>query len=411
MGFLSNFIQGLTGRTSYLAGYGTRSAHINANIGDDSTCAAILDTNATHIARGQVVHVLKDADGRIRQIKRNSDYTKLFMRPNPLMTAQEFKYAMAWQAQMTNTAFAWIRWDDRMRPVEIWPLVYLEFEIRQLVGRQGYAIALRTPEGERITVSMEDLVILRRKYDGATYAGGSNEALRGSIEVMQDMYSSLREAMRVSNKVHGLFTQKNAMLATKSAEQAQKDFAKRIKEAEDTGGIVALDATDATEQYTPLNVSTWAANAAQMKELEKRLYTYWRTPEDVVSNTASEQTMMNYFDAIVEPFWEEMGEAFTKALFTRREQDFGNAIMVTSTATTGASWATKLNIINSTKEIGLLTKNQYLELLGYPPVDDGDVAYVSLNYIKSTDMSKYQVGDDGGIDDGTEQDGQDPAED
>lgn len=408
MGFLSNFIQGLTGRTSYLAGYGTRSAHINANIGDDSTCAAILDTNATHIARGQVVHVLKDADGRIRQIKRNSDYTKLFMRPNPLMTAQEFKYAMAWQAQMTNTAFAWIRWDDRMRPVEIWPLVYLEFEIRQLVGRQGYAIALRTPEGERITVGMEDLVILRRKYDGATYAGGSNEALRGSIEVMQDMYSSLREAMRVSNKVHGLFTQKNAMLATKSAEQAQKDFAKRIKEAEDTGGIVALDAT---EQYTPLNVSTWAANAAQMKELEKRLYTYWRTPEDVVSNTASEQTMMNYFDAIVEPFWEEMGEAFTKALFTRREQDFGNAIMVTSAATTGASWATKLNIINSTKEIGLLTKNQYLELLGYPPVDDGDVAYVSLNYIKSTDMSKYQVGDDGGIDDGTEQDGQDPAED
>ena len=408
MGFLSNFIQGLTGRTSYLAGYGTRSAHINANIGDDSTCAAILDTNATHIARGQVVHVLKDADGRIRQIKRNSDYTKLFMRPNPLMTAQEFKYAMAWQAQMTNTAFAWIRWDDRMRPVEIWPLVYLEFEIRQLVGRQGYAIALRTPEGERITVSMEDLVILRRKYDGATYAGGSNEALRGSIEVMQDMYSSLREAMRVSNKVHGLFTQKNAMLATKSAEQAQKDFAKRIKEAEDTGGIVALDAT---EQYTPLNVSTWAANAAQMKELEKRLYTYWRTPEDVVNNTASEQTMMNYFDAIVEPFWEEMGEAFTKALFTRREQDFGNAIMVTSAATTGASWATKLNIINSTKEIGLLTKNQYLELLGYPPVDDGDVAYVSLNYIKSTDMSKYQVGDDGGIDDGTEQDGQDPAED
>lgn len=408
MGFLSNFIQGLAGRTSYLAGYGTRSAHINTNIGDDSTCAAILDANATHIARGQVVHVLKDADGRIRQIKRNSDYTKLFMRPNPLMTAQEFKYAMAWQAQMTNTAFAWIRWDDRMRPVEIWPLVYLEFEIRQLVGRQGYAIALRTPEGERITVSMEDLVILRRKYDGATYAGGSNEALRGSIEVMQDMYSSLREAMRVSNKVHGLFTQKNAMLATKSAEQAQKDFAKRIKEAEDTGGIVALDAT---EQYTPLNVSTWAANAAQMKELEKRLYTYWRTPEDVVSNTASEQTMMNYFDAIVEPFWEEMGEAFTKALFTRREQDFGNAIMVTSAATTGASWATKLNIINSTKEIGLLTKNQYLELLGYPPVDDGDVAYVSLNYIKSTDMSKYQVGDDGGIDDGTEQDGQDPAED
>ena len=46
----------------------------------------------------------------------------------------------------------------------------------------------------------------------------------------------------------------------------------------------------------------------------------------------------------------------------------------------------------------MLTKNQYLELLGYPPTDDGDVAYVSLNYIKSTDMSRYQVGEEGGQD-------------
>ena len=411
MGFLSNFIRSLAGRTTYLTGYGTRSVNINTDVEQDATCEAILDTNATHISRGQIVHVLKDQEGRIKQIKRNSEYSKLFARPNPIMTAQEFKYAMAWQAQVTNTAFAWIRWDSRMHPVEIWPLVYLQFEIRELVNKKGYAVAVRTPEGTQVVANMEDLVVLRRKYDGATYAGRGNAALDGSLEMMQNMYASLRKAMEVSNQIHGLFTQKNAMLATKSAEQAQKDFAKRVKEAEGSGGIVALDATEA---YTPLTVSTWAANAAQMKELEKRLYTFWRTPAEVVDNTASEQTMLNYFDAIVEPFWEEMGEAFTKALFTRREQDFGNAIMVTSGAATGASWGTKLNIINSTKEIGLLTKNQYLELLGYPPTEDGDVAYVSLNYIKSTDMSKYQVGDDdtgtddanatdtGGVEDGTE---------
>lgn len=400
MGLISNFIKSLTSRSAYIPGYGSRSVVLNTDLHKDATCTAILDTNATHIARGQIVHVLRGQDGRIKEIRRNSIYTKLFARPNPMMTAQEFKYAMAWQAQVTNTAFAWIRWNERMQPIEIWPLVYLEFEIRKLVNKPGYVIVLRTPEGERLTVNMEDLVVLRRKYDGATYMSQGNDALDGSLLMMQEMYASLQKAMEVSNKVHGLFTQKSAMLATKSAEQAQKDFAKRVREAEESGGIVALDAT---ESYTPLNVSTWAANAAQMKELEKRLYTFWRTPEDVVANTASEQTMMNYFDAIVEPFWEEMGEAFTRALFTGREQDFGNAIIVTSGAATGASWGTKLNIINSTKEVGLLTKNQYLELLGYPPIDDGDVSYVSLNYIKSTDMSRYQVGDNsGGNEDGAE---------
>lgn len=403
MGFIANFIKSLISHSTYIPGYGSRSVVLNTDLNKDATCTAILDANATHIARGQIVHVLRGQDGRLKEIRRNSNYTKLFARPNPMMTAQEFKYAMAWQAQVTNTAFAWIRWNERMQPVEIWPLVYLEFEIRKLVNTPGYVIVLRTPEGERLTVNMEDLVVLRRKYDGATYMSQGNDALDGSLLMMQEMYASLQKAMEVSNKVHGLFTQKNAMLATKSAEQAQKDFAKRVRDAEESGGIVALDAT---ESYTPLNVSTWAANAAQMKELEKRLYTFWRTPEEVVANTASEQTMMNYMDAIVEPFWEEMGEAFTRALFTVREQDFGNAIIVTSGAATGASWGTKLNIINSTKEVGLLTKNQYLELLGYPPVDDGDVSYVSLNYIKSTDMSKYQVGEDtdtGGEEDGTEE--------
>ena len=403
MGFLSNFIKSLVSRTAYISGYGTRSVNVNTDVTDDATCVAVLDTNATHVSRGQILHVLKDQNGRIREIRRTSDYTKLFARPNPMMTSQEFKYAMAWQAQVTNTAFAWIRWDERMHPIEVWPLVYLEFEIRKLVGREGYAVELRTPEGERVTVSMEDLVVLRRKYDGSTYMSQSNKALNGSLMMVQEMYASLQKAMEVSNKIHGLFSQKNAMLATKSAEQAQKDFVKRIQAADKSGGIVALDST---EVYTPLTVSTWATDADQMKELEKRLYTFWRTPEEVVKNTATEQTMMNYFDSIVEPFWEEMGEAFTKALFTRREQDFGNAIIVTSGAATGASWATKLNIINSTKEIGLLTKNQYLELLGYPPTDDGDVSYVSLNYIKSTDMSKYQVGGDNpdstGGSDGTE---------
>lgn len=403
MGLLSNFIKSLKGHTGYITGNGTRSVVLNHDLSKDATCIAVLDTNATHIARGQIIHVLRDQDGRIHQIKRNSEYTKLFARPNPMMTAQEFKYAMAWQAQVTNTAFAWIRWDERMHPIEVWPLVYLEFEIRELVGRKGYAIVLRTPEGERLTVRMEDLVVLRRKYDGATYMSQGNDALDGSLVMMQEMYASLQKAMEVSNKIHGLFTQKNAMLATKSAEQAQEDFVKRVKSAEETGGIVALDATEA---YTPLNVTTWATDADQMKQLEERLYTFWRTPADVVKNTATEQTMMNYFDAIVEPFWEEMGEAFTRALFTRREQDFGNAIIVTSGAATGASWGTKLNIINSTKEVGLLTKNQYLELLGYPPTEDGDVSYVSLNYIKSTDMSKYQVGEEpaaGGDKNGTEE--------
>lgn len=396
MSFFTKFIDRFRGVTFYISGSGTRSRPYNVRIENEEICSSIIDCNATHIARGQVLHVIQDENGRIKNIKRNSMYTKLFNRPNPMMTRQDFQYAMAWQLQLINTSIAWIKWDARMHPVEIWPITYLDFEIREIKGG-GYAVQIHDFDGQRYTVRMEDLICLRRKYNGQGYAGQSNTPVTKSLEMVNSLDEGLKQALEISNKIHGIVRQKNSMLAPKSADKTQEDFITRMMKAGKTGGVVSLDAS---EEYTPVTVSAWAANAAQAKQITDRVYTYWRTPEDVVKNTATEQTMQNYYDSIVEPTWEEMGEAYTQALFTRKEQDFGNRIMVYSGAATGASWQTKLNILAQTKETGELSKNERRELLGYAPTEDGDEFFVSLNYVKQSDMTKYQTGEepDGGKD-------------
>ena len=390
MSFFTKFIDRFRGITVYIPGTGTRSRPYNVQIENEEICSSIIDCNATHIARGQVLHVIQDENGRIKNIKRNSMYTKLFNRPNPMMTRQDFQYAMAWQLQLINTSIAWIKWDARMHPVEIWPITYLDFEIREIKGG-GYAVQIHDFDGQRYTVRMEDLICLRRKYNGQGYAGQSNTPVTRSLEMVNSLDEGLKQALEISNKIHGIVKQKNSMLAPKSADKTQEDFITRMMKAGKTGGVVSLDAT---EDYTPVTVSAWAANAAQAKQITDRVYTYWRTPEEVVKNTATEQTMQNYYDSIVEPTWEEMGEAYTQALFTRKEQDFGNRIMVYSGAATGASWQTKLNILAQTKETGELSKNERRDLLGYAPTEDGDEFFVSLNYVKQSDMTKYQTGEE-----------------
>lgn len=390
MSFFTKFIDRFRGITVYIPGTGTRSRPYNVQIENEEICSAIIDCNATHIARGQVLHVIQDENGRIKSVKRNSMYTKLFNRPNPMMTRQDFQYAMAWQLQLINTSIAWIKWDARMHPVEIWPITYLDFEVREIKGG-GYAVQIHDFDGQRYTVRMEDLICLRRKYNGQGYTGQSNTPVTKSLEMVNSLDEGLKQALEISNKIHGIVKQKNSMLAPKSVDKTQEDFITRMLNAGKTGGVVSLDAT---EEYTPVSVSTWAANAAQSKQITDRVYTYWRTPEEVVRNTATEQTMQNYYDAIVEPVWDEMGEAYTQALFTRKEQDFGNRMMIYSGAATGASWQTKLNILAQTKETGELSKNERRELLGYAPTEDGDEFFVSLNYVKQSDMTKYQTGEE-----------------
>ena len=389
MGIFSRFIKPWKGRTAFINGPGTRTGARDIDIERQELCSAIIDCNATHVAKGQVLHVVQDKDGRVSTIKRSSEYTRLFLRPNSMMTRQDFLYSMTWQLQLTNLAIAWVKWDGN-HPVEVWPLVYLDMEVREKIGG-GYAVEFTEPDGLRQVVDMEDLIVLRRKYNGIGYTGQGNQAVKNSLEMVNSLDEGLKQAVQISNKIHGLLKQKKSMLSDTSTEAAQKSFIERMDKAAKNGGVVALDAM---EEYQPLSVTAWTANAVQQKQITDRIYSYWRTPEEVVNNTASEQVMQNYYDSIVEPIWEEMAEAFTNALFTRKEQAFGSKILVTSGAATGASWSTKLSIVSNTKDLGLLTPNEYRELLGYAPVEDGDERLVSLNYIKSSDQSAYQTGVD-----------------
>lgn len=390
MSFFTDFIKKLQSRTYYIGGSGTRSRPKNISIETQENCVAILDTNATHISKGQVLHVVVDEDDRIKKILRKSEYTRLFRNPNRMMSGIDFMYAMAYQLQVTNTAFAWIKWDRRMHPVEVWPLTYLNFEVRRLLNGE-LAVQITDGEGQTYVVNMEDLIVLRRRYDGSGYAGASNLSLSNTLEMVDELDESLMQAANISNKIHGLLKKKNAMMVNAGAKETQDEFSARMEHASKTGGVITIDAM---EEYQPLNVSTWSANAVQTKQVTDRIYTFWRTPEEVVKNTATEQIMQNYYSSIVEPVWQAMAEAFTRALFTGKEQGYGNRIIVSSGAATGASWQTKLNLITNTKDFGLLTINEYRELVGYAPVEGGDERQVSLNYIKSSEQSKYQTGKD-----------------
>ena len=41
---------------------------------------------------------------------------------------------------------------------------------------------------------------------------------------------------------------------------------------------------------------------------------------------------------------------------------------------------------------GIITINEFRELMYYEPIEEGDVRMVSLNYVKADDQSIYQIG-------------------
>lgn len=375
------------------SGASARSAPYSKEAYEQETVRAIVDCIATHTAKAEAMHVILDKDGRVKEIKRNSPYVKLLnQQPNALMTGYDLKYKLVTQLENATTAMCYIKWGGPMglTPEAMLPIAYSQFEVLPIDGG-GWAVQFTDDEGMQRALPVEDVVILRKFFNTYDVAGDGNDALTDSLTMIKAANDSLLDAVSVSNKVRGLIQQKKAMLDTEDVQKSQQDFAARFSAAAANGGVVGIDSM---EQYTPLTVAPWSANAAQMKDIRDNILRYWRICDEILMSKYSEDQWRAFFESVIEPRLIQMGQAFTNACFTQREKDVGNRILFNSSILLNTAMQTKVNILSAAKEIGLFTPNEMREMFGYAPIEGGDEAQVSLNYVKATDQSKYQTGEE-----------------
>lgn len=388
MGFFSDFMKNVRIRMVSFLGYQTRSAPFDKEAWYHDTFRATVDAIASHGSKGQFQAVIINKEGRIEKVIRNDRMTRLLNeRPNEVMTGTEFKYRMIANLETKTTAVAYIKWNG-IKPEAIYPVDYTSYEFKKVIGG-GYAIEFTDYEGEVKALPLECCIIMRKFYNDRLASGDGNAPVYKVLDMSKASDEGFIESLTVSNKVRGLLKQKKAMLDPKDVEKSQEKFTERFNQAAGKGGIIAVDSM---EEYVPLNVSPNAANAAQMREINNRIYTYLRTSEKIVQNTYSEQEGMAWREGKIEPIWNLFAEAVTAVYFTQHERECGNKIIMTGGVMMGMSVNSIVQILNTTKETGELTTNERRELIGYPPVEGGDIRQVSLNFINSKNQDKYQGG-------------------
>ncbi|MFA7256801.1 MAG: phage portal protein [Kiritimatiellales bacterium] len=375
------------------AGSSAKSAPFNKEIYEQETVRSVIDCIASHTAKAEAMHVVLDKEGRIKEIKRNSPYSKLLnLQPNGLMTGYDLKYKLISHLENNTISMCYIKWGgkDNMQPVMMIPVAMNSFEICP-IDTGGYAVKFVDDEGTERALPIEDVVLLRKFFNRYDVAGDGNDAITDTLTMIKATNASLLDAVTVSNKIRGIIKQKKAMLDGDDVKLSQQSFAERYSAAAVNGGVVGIDSM---EEYTPLSVTPWSANAMQMKEIRDSILRYWRTSDDILMSDYTEDQFRAWFESVIEPRLIQMGQAFTNACFTQGEKDAGNRIIFNTSILMNTSMQTKTNLVTISKEIGLFTKNQILEMFGYAPVEGGDVAQVSLNYVKETDQSKYQTGNE-----------------
>lgn len=389
MGLFSNLMKNIKTKVGGYFGFQSRSAPFSKEAWYHDTFRATVDAIASHGAKGQFQAVVYNDDGRIKKIIRNDPMTRLLnVKPNDIMSGTEFKYRMIANLETKTTAFAYIKWDGS-KPEAIYPVDYTSYEFKK-VTTGGYAVEFIDYDGVTTALPLECCILMRKFYNDRLASGDGNDPIYKVLDMSKASDEGFIESLLVSNKIKGILKSKKGMLDPDDVKKGQDDFAKRMKAAALEGGIVGIDSSD---DYTPITIDPKSANAAQMMQINNRIYTYLRTSEKIVQNTYSEQEGMAWHEGKIEPIWAMFAEAVTIVYFTKHELECGNKIIMTGGVMTGMSVNSIVQILNTTKETGDLTTNERRELIGYAPVEGGDeIRQISLNYVESDNQTNYQGG-------------------
>lgn len=321
-----------------------------------------------------------DREGK-RRIAYNADARLRYLleEPNPYMTGQKLQEKLAAQLVLNNNAFALIIRDENGLPVEIYPITASSV---QAIYRKDGTLCLDfiLVNGRRMVFAYTDIIHLRADFcENDLFGSPLAQTLMPLMEIVGTTDQGIVKAIRNSSVVRWLIKYNTAMRDDALTEKA-KEFAQRFLDVENGSGVVVVDSKSEATQISP---NDYVPNAAQMDRTTQRIYAIFNTNPKIVLSQYNEDEWNAYYEAELEPIVRELGEEYTRKLFSRRERAAGNRIVFEATNLATASMSTKLGL-QAMVDRGAMLPNEWRAVLNLAPIDGGDVPIRRLDTAPTT---------------------------
>lgn len=356
-----------------------------------------IDVIATEISKLMPRHIRTDKNGM--QTTVNSSLNRLFkFAPNELMTTKDFLEKIIWLLELNCNAFIYPVYEtltDTQGKQYINYTAFYPLDPRRVDFVQDSTgklfVDLHFESGDNFVLAYSDVIHLRKKFGVNSIMGGGrngqpdNAALLKVLEINDTVLQGIGKAIKTSLTVRGIY--KIATMLDDEKQQAERDkFEAKIASGET--GIIPLDLKG---EYVPITSDPKLIDKDTMVFLRDKVLDYMGVSYPIISGDFTDEQYQAFYEKTLEPILIGLCQAFSKTLFTPREIDVGNEMIFYQRDMMYLSTKSKLELLKTTGEQGLLSDNQKLALLGYPPINGGERITQSLNYIDKALISAYQM--------------------
>lgn len=372
-----------------LSSYDSSFTPFSGRAWDIATVRAAVDAWARNAAKIQPRHIRRSASSR-EDVHSGIDRL-LQSRPNPYMTAYAFYYRVASQFVVYNNAFILPVFDSG-RLTALYPINASRVDLVEGVG--GMYARLTFATGSVYTVPYEHLVHLRRHYLDNDIFGDNNMPLLPTLETADSFNQNMSRFAKLVGIIRGLL--KVPVAAKNSDLRQQRDEFVRDNLHVDSNGAGVI-VVGSRSEYVPLIDKQVPLPSGQLEFVRREIYDYFGVNEAIVQNKADSETMDAFYRGELSPFYMQLSQGLTNAIFTEREQAHGNEILCELDRIQFETLDKRVTAAQYLTNIGALTLDQVLDIFGYPPIggEEGARRVQTLNMVNAQLIDRYQLNSTG----------------
>jgi len=242
-----------------------------------------------------------------------------------------------------------------------------------------------------IPYPMPMVIHLRKKYSINDIMGGGisghpdNAALLKVLETNDTVLQGIGKAIKTTLSVRGIL-KINTLMDEDKQKAERLRFEKAIED-----GVTGILPMDLKGEYTPLQVNPALLDSTTLAFLENKVLRWFGVSLPILNGEYNDEQYQAFYNKTIEPIVIGMGQAFSNAIFSQREQDVGHEIKFYQMNLELMDTKNKMAFVQALGDRGILTDNQILALFGMAPYEGGNVRHMSLNYIDASLANNYQM--------------------
>lgn len=324
----------------------------------------------------------------------DSSIAKVLKNPNPYMTTADFLEKITILLELNKNVFIYPeyyttkggeRYYTALYPLKPSTVEYLAND------RNEMFIYLNFANGAEVTLPVEDIIHWRKDYGvndyfgGGMFGGNDNKGLLTMLKRYDMLTQSIAKALECSCQINGI-VKYNSYLDDDKLTGEKAKFEKAIKE--NKSGVLFADLKT---EYQNIPRDIKIVDAETLKFFYDTILRANGTPLCILNGDYTKEQKEAWYEHSLEADILNLGQAFSKTLFTERESSFGNKVNFYPCEITFMSMENKIAFAQIAMPSGSLTKDEFRALFGYEPLPNGQGQVISQGYNNLLDENNNNI--------------------